>query len=89
MLVKLGFKNFYLYSAVEPKTGEHFTLEIPHVNTECLNAFLKEFAKAFPPEEIILVMDGARWHKSKDLVVPANIEINYLPPYSPELNPVE
>lgn len=34
-------------------------------------------------------MDGAGWHKSKDLVVPSNIEILYLPPYSPELNPVE
>lgn len=34
-------------------------------------------------------MDQAGWHKSKDLVVPHNIEILYLPPYSPELNPVE
>ena len=29
------------------------------------------------------------WHRSKDLIIPANIEIEYLPPYSPELNPVE
>jgi len=34
-------------------------------------------------------MDGAGWHKSKDLQVPSNITILYLPPYSPELNPVE
>jgi transposase len=34
-------------------------------------------------------MDGAGWHKSKKLALPANIEIIYLPPYSPELNPVE
>lgn len=40
-------------------------------------------------EEIILVMDGAGWHKSKDLSVPWNIQIMYLPPYCPELNPVE
>jgi transposase len=39
--------------------------------------------------EIILVMDGAGWHKSKDLNVPWNIQIIYLPPYCPELNPVE
>jgi len=34
-------------------------------------------------------MDQAGWHKSKDLVVPDNIAIIYLPPYSPELNPIE
>jgi transposase len=34
-------------------------------------------------------MDGAGWHKSKDLKIPENIDIFLLPPYSPELNPVE
>ena len=34
-------------------------------------------------------MDGASWHKSKDLKIPGNIRVVYLPPYSPELNPVE
>lgn len=87
--VKLGFKNFYLYSAVESSTGEHCTLEIPYVNTGCLNVFLEEFSKTYPKDEILLVMDGAGWHRSKDLIIPANIEIVYLPPYSPELNPVE
>ena len=37
----------------------------------------------------IVVMDGAGWHKSKDLVIPRNITIIKLPPYSPELNPME
>lgn len=89
MPVKLGFKNFYLYSAVELGTGECFTLEIPHVNTICLNVFLQEFSRNYPNEQILLVMDGAGWHKSKKLEVPHNIKIVYLPPYSPELNPVE
>ena len=87
--VKLGFKNFYLYSAVETKTGEYFTLEIPYVNTNCMNVFLEEMSKQYAGDEIILVMDGAGWHKSKNLQVPENIEIILLPPYSPELNPVE
>ena len=39
--------------------------------------------------EAIIVMDCAGWHKSQALVVPKNITIMYLPPYSPELNPVE
>ena len=89
MPVKLGFKNFYLYSAVEPQTGIDFTLQISHVNTACLNVYLDEFSKAFSQDKIILVMDGAGWHRSKDLQIPHNIEIVYLPPYSPELNPTE
>lgn len=40
-------------------------------------------------EPAIIVMDGAGWHKSKDLKIPDSISIMYLPPYSPELNPVE
>jgi transposase len=62
---------------------------LPYVNTGCLNLFLSEMSKNLGSLEIILVMDGAGWHKSKDLNVPWNIQIIYLPPYCPELNPVE
>jgi len=44
---------------------------------------------AYDGGEIVLIMDQAGWHRSKDLVVPDNIEILYLSPYSPELNPIE
>jgi len=54
-----------------------------------MNVFLNEISKTYANKEIVLVMDGAGWHKSKDLQVPDNIEIIILPPYSPELNPVE
>jgi transposase len=39
--------------------------------------------------EVVLVVDGASWHRSGGLVVPSNIRLVCLPPYSPELNPVE
>jgi transposase len=87
--VKLGFNNFYLYSAVNPRTGIDFSLELPRVNTDCMNAFLEHFTAFLGDEQIILIMDGAAWHKSKSLKVPKNIEILILPPYCPELNPVE
>jgi hypothetical protein len=86
--VKQGFENFYLYSAVEPTSGEDFTLLLPHVNTDCMNVFLVELSAKFEGE-IILIMDGAGWHKSKDLAIPDGVEVVLLPPYSPELNPVE
>ena len=39
--------------------------------------------------QILLVVDGAGWHRSKDLVVPEGIHLEILPPYSPELQPAE
>ncbi|MEI6627805.1 MAG: IS630 family transposase [Alphaproteobacteria bacterium] len=87
--VKLGFQNFYVYSAVNVNSGEDFSLIMPHVNTVNMNEFLIQLFKDLGDKQAILVMDGAGWHKSKGLVIPESIEIVYLPPYSPELNPVE
>ena len=38
---------------------------------------------------IIMFLDQAGWHKSKDLEIPENIRLASIPPYSPELNPTE
>ena len=87
--IKLGFQNFYVYSAVNPMTGDDHSLILPYIDTKCMNLFLGEMERALGDQEVILVMDGAGWHKSHDLKIPTNIEIMYLPAYSPELNPVE
>ncbi len=84
----MGFENFYVYSAVNTDDGKHFSLLLPSVDTECMNIFLAELSKNITAK-IILIMDGAGWHKSKSLVIPSNIQILLLPPYCPELNPVE
>ncbi len=54
-----------------------------------MQIYLDELSQSLDGKEIILIMDQAGWHKSKDLAVPKNVEIWFLPPYSPELNPVE
>jgi len=87
--VQPGYKNFYLYSAVNPATGDQFTLFLPWVNTAMMNIFLRLFAASLPIPEVLLVVDGAGWHRARDLQVPPGIQVLYLPPYSPELNPVE
>jgi len=46
-------------------------------------------SKYLGDNEAIFVLDGAGWHKSSSLKIPSNIHVVYLPPYSPELNPVE
>jgi len=79
----------YAYGAVEPLTGEHFFLVLPYCNTICMNIFLQELSKQYPDDFIVLVADKASWHISKGLVIPENIEIIHLPPYTPEMNPIE
>lgn len=87
--VKQGYKSFYTYSCVSPHTGEYFSLFLPEVNTLMMNVFFREFYKEFSDKNVLIIMDQAGWHKSKELQKPANIKIDFLPPYSPELNPVE
>ena len=79
----------YAFGAVEPLTGQSCFLILPYCNTVCMNLFLKELSPSFPDDEIVLCCDGASWHKSKALAVPSNIHLFYLPPYTPEMNPIE
>ena len=86
---KLGFQNFYLYTAASPKTGSEFSLLTPYVNTEWMNVFLRKMSEWLKEKKAFVVMEQAGWHKTKKLIVPDNINIIFLPPYSPELNPIE
>jgi transposase len=80
----------YLYAAVEPATGESVALLAPNVDTGTFNVFLRMLsAELKPGEHAVLILDRAGWHKSKALRVPDNVTCLLLPPYSPELNPVE
>ena len=79
----------YAYGAVEPITGESFFLVMPYCNTICMNLFLSELSKAYPDDRIILACDAAAWHTANGLEVPANIRLIYLPPATPEMNPIE
>jgi len=87
--VKPGYRNFYLYAAVNPLTGESFTLQLPKVNTEMMNLYLAHLRQAFGTRQMVVVLDQAGWHRSKGLLQPDGIELQPLPPYSPELNPAE
>ena len=79
-----------VFSAVCPETGDAAGLVAPHVNTEVMNAFLRQFAKELPPDvHAAMVLDRAGWHVAAALRVPANVTLILLPPKSPELNPAE
>lgn len=82
----------YLYGFVHPATGETEWLILPRVNSDWFNQALATFAQqvgAGADKQILLVIDGAGWHKSKELVVPDGLHLEVLPAYSPELQPAE
>jgi DDE superfamily endonuclease len=89
-LRQLGYEWAYLYAAVRPATGEDFALVLPEVSTGATQAFLDRFAATLGKDaHAVLVLDQAGWHGSRRLAVPANVTLVPLPPYAPELNPVE
>ena len=79
----------YLYGAVAPKDGTCVYLIMPTSNTACFQVFLDVLARKFARQDILLVLDGAPNHRCGDLVVPDNVMLLYLPPYSPDFNPIE
>jgi transposase len=84
------FTFAYIFAAIEPGTDNGFALVLPHANTEAMQLFLDRFAATLDPDEhAVMVLDQAGWHGANDLVVPTNVTLVPLPPYSPELNPVE
>ena len=87
--VQYCFENFYVYGAVEPTTGESFFLELPYRNTVHFQIFLEEFAHHYQDTLNIVLLDNGSCHKAKALVIPDNVACLFLPPYSPELNPIE
>lgn len=80
---------YYAYGAVEPLTGDSFFLVLPRCNSACMSIFLRELSGKYPNEILLLCCDGAAWHKSGALDLPENIELFYIPPYTPEMNPIE
>lgn len=84
------YEWLYLFAAVNPLTGESSAMLAPTVNTELMNAHLQFISKEVGPDRhVVLILDQAGWHVAKALKVPENLTLLPLPPYSPELNPVE
>lgn len=79
----------YAYGAVSPEDGESFFLVMPYCNTKSMNVFLQKLSEAYPDDFILLAVDNAAWHRSTALIIPYNIDLVPLLPYTPEMNPIE
>jgi len=88
-VVRREYEWTWFYAAVEPMTGESFSLYLPRLDGDCFEVFLTELSRTYPGELILLIRDNAPAHSKTTLDIPTNIIPIALPPYSPELNPVE
>jgi transposase len=85
-----GREWLYVLMAVCVATGTASALIMPELNTAVVSLFLEQLARDLPAGvHAVLIWDGAGFHTGKDLVVPGNVSLIQLPPYAPELNPVE
>lgn len=85
-----GFKSAYFVGAVSPSTGEKYSLIFDGLDTRIMNLFLNDLSQNIDKNvHIIMFVDGAGWHSSEEIIVPSNMTLYFLPPYSPELNPIE
>lgn len=83
------YQCYWLYAAVEPTTGESCWCEMPQLDAACFQAFLEHLSQHYPESLNLLVVDQAPAHTAHSLCLPDNIVLLMLPPYSPELNPIE
>jgi transposase len=89
-IVRRVYEWSYLYAAVDPTSGESLcAYDLPGVDSGCLEAFLEHLGQAYSDHHLVVVLDGAPSHRSKEISYPQNVSLLGLPSYSPELNPVE
>lgn len=87
--VQYRFESYYLYGAIEPTTGTSFFLELPYLDADCFQVFVDRFAAQHADSFNLVVLDNGACHMAKRVHLPPNLVFVSLPPYSPELNPIE
>ena len=80
----------YILGAVCPQRCATSALVLPYLNARSVSLHLADISRQIAPgAHAVLVLDGAGFHIANDLEIPGNISLLRLPPYSPELNPIE
>lgn len=90
--VERHYAWLYVYGFVRPCTGQSWWCLLPQVTTDAFTVALATFARdegIDATHRAVLVIDQAGWHRSADLILPAGIDLVFLPAYSPELQPAE
>jgi hypothetical protein len=88
-VIQHTFEWCYGYGAVAPAPGERFFLELPSLHAAMLQLCVDGFAQAFPDSRNIWLLDNRGAHTARRLRWPEHVRCVGLPPYGPELNPIE
>lgn len=84
------YEYLWVIAAACPATGATSGIVMPGLDAEAVNVFLAELSRRLAPDvHAALIWDGAGFHVARALEVPENVSLIRLPPYSPELNPIE
>jgi transposase len=79
-----------VFGAACPQSGQAVGLSAPYLNTDTVNAFFQQFEQEVDPYvHVFMIWDQAGFHASRKVNVPANVTRIPLPPYLPQLNPIE
>jgi transposase len=84
--------RLHFIGAINLKNMKVFAQEYKTVNAENMISFLNDLEESSPASKIYIICDNGRANKNKALkayLEKSKIEIHYLPPYSPNLNPIE
>lgn len=84
----IGYDYGYLSVALNPLTGEMKVLILPNMQASSFQVFLDEFSRDLT-DSTSLITDGATAHRSGKLRISEKVQLEILPAYSPQLNPVE
>ena len=84
------YENAYIFGAICPARGTGAAVMMPTADTEAMQHHLEEISGTVAKgAHAVILMDQAGWHTTAALTVPGNLSLMFLPPKSPELNPVE
>jgi transposase len=85
-----GFLNAWIFGAINPITGDKYGLILPRLDAENMQIFLDLFAEKIADDKhVVIILDGSKAHRNGIINVSEKITLYFLPPYSPELNPIE
>lgn len=82
------FLNAYIFSAACSDKNKTVGCISPVCNREPMQIYLDMISQSIE-EHAVILLDGAEWYLAKAMIIPKNITLLKLPPYSPKLNPKE
>jgi hypothetical protein len=84
------YQSAYLFGAICPARGAGAAIMMPTADTHAMQCHLSEVSRTIATgAHAVILMDQAAWHTTFTLEIPQNLSLMFIPPKSPELNPVE